>query len=390
MRRLLIAIVMVMVSTLPVFLAGASYLQLNSDIGLTPIGLGAVTAAFFLTASVTSTPLGRLVERIGWRNAMRINLVVSALIMLMIPVVVESPGMLAALLVAAGLPYGFTNPAANLSLAELAPPERRGIVFGLKHAGIPSSTLVAGAAVPLLVTTVGWRPTYALTSIFALVAWVLIATEPERSHQREAGVAGEDVDGRLSTLQLVTMAIGAAFGTWAAVSLGSFLVAGSVEASLSESQAGVLLFLGSAASILARLVAGIIADRRNSAGFFGVSVMMAIGAIAFVLISGASGVSFALLIIASFAFGWGWPGLMTFSVVRANATSAASSSAITQAGVFLGAGVGPVVIGWVVDNWTFTEAWLVVAVFTAIAAVIVGLVGAQMRARQPSVNPTPG
>ena len=83
-RRLAIAVMIVVVSTLPVFLTGASFVQLKEDIGLTATGLGAVTAAFFLTASVTSTPLGRMVERIGWKRAMRINCAVSATIVALI------------------------------------------------------------------------------------------------------------------------------------------------------------------------------------------------------------------------------------------------------------------------------------------------------------------
>ena len=35
------------------------------------VGLGVLTAVFFLTASVTSAPLGKAVERIGWQRAMR-------------------------------------------------------------------------------------------------------------------------------------------------------------------------------------------------------------------------------------------------------------------------------------------------------------------------------
>ena len=371
---------MVMVSTLPIFLAGSSFLQLEADIGLTATSLGLLTAVFFLTAAITSAPLGRLIERIGWKTAMRINCVVSASIVVLIAAFGTNTVAFGALLVVGGAAYGFTNPAANLALAQRAAKERRGLVFGLKHAGIPSSTLFAGAALPLFVLTIGWRPTFALSAVFAVVAWILINAEPD-----DAGALDGKIDearplGALTQGQLVVLALGSACATWAAVSLGLFLVAAAVDASLTESQAGVLLFAGSAASITARVLAGLLADRRSSPGFGAVATMMALGAGAFVFISGAVGPAFALWVLAAFAMGWGWPGLMTYSVVRANEGTAASSSAITQAGIFLGAGIGPLALGWVIDVWSFEVGWLVVAAFLTLAAAIVTSVAVRVRA----------
>lgn len=382
-RRLLISIVMVMVSTLPVFLTGASFLQLEEDIGLTPTTLGVVTAAFFLTASITSTPLGRLVERIGWRTAMRINCVVSAAIVILIAFVADGPLTHGMFMVAAGAIYGFTNPAANHALAQGAPANRRGVVFGLKHAGIPASTLAAGAAVPLLVLTIGWRPTFALATVFGVVAWVLISSEGESPAVNAEPSATRPALPPLRRSQLVTLAVGSAFATWAAVFLGTFLVAAAVEASFTESQAGVLLFLGSGASITARVIYGVIADRRASTGFVGVSLIMAMGTLALLIVPMTDGLGFALAVIAGFALGWGWPGLMTYSVVNANTGSAASSSAITQSGIFFGAGAGPVVLGWVVDNYSFDTAWWVVAGMLSVSAVVMFTVAYQRRALTP-------
>lgn len=384
MRRLLIAIVMVMVSTLPVFLTGAAFLQLSADIGLTATSLGAVTAAFFLTASITSAPLGRLVERIGWRTAMRINCVVSAVVVVLIAFLVDNAFTLGGLLIISGVVYGFTNPAANHSLAHGSATGRRGLVFGLKHAGIPASTLAAGAAVPLLVLTLGWRPTFALSSVFALVAWLLIAFESEERFENPPSTedAAPAPTRRLTTGQLVVLAIGSAFATWSAVFLGTFLVAAAVDVSFSEANAGLLLFAGSAVSIGARVLYGVLADRHRAGGFLGVSLIMGAGSIAMAFIAGADGVVFIVAVLAGFALGWGWPGLLTYAVVKANTSTAASSSAVTQAGIFLGAGLGPVMLGAIVDNWSFQAAWVTVSVLLATAALVVGTVAIRRRAMQ--------
>ncbi len=95
----------------------------------------------------------------------------------------------------------------------------------------------------------------------------------------------------------------------------------------------------------------------------------------FLLLGVASGAGFVVLVLAAFATGWGWPGLMTFTVVNANTGTAATSSGITQAGIFFGAGAGPIVLGVVVDRWGFDVIWLVVAATLAVASTVVATVG---------------
>ena len=109
-RRLSLAILIVALSALPVFLVGATFLQLELDIGLTTTGLGAATALFFLTASISSAALGRVVERIGWRASMRINSLTSALILVGIALFARSVVSLSLLMVAGGAVYGLANP----------------------------------------------------------------------------------------------------------------------------------------------------------------------------------------------------------------------------------------------------------------------------------------
>jgi len=45
-------------------------------------------------------------------------------------------------------------------------------------------------------------------------------------------------------------------------------------------------------------------------------------------------------------------------VVRNNPTAPAAATGITQTGTYLGAMAGPLVFGWVVDTWSYREAWL--------------------------------
>ncbi len=361
-RLMAVAILIVTVSTQPVFLLGAGFLQIGGELGFGPTGLGVLTASFFLAASVSSTPLGRVVERIGWQRAMRINLAGSIALSLAIAAFVRHTLTLATLLVAAGAVYGLANPAANQALADHVDPRRRGVVFGLKHAGIPMSSLVAGLAVPLLILAAGWRTAYVAAAVIGAVVMLAVPrTRIPASAARFAADPRRTVP-PMSARLLAALAGSSSFATWAAIALSTYLVAASVDVGFSESAGGLLLFAGSAASIAARVIAGSVTDRIGGRGFGAMAALMGAGVPIFVLLTVASGPVFGLLVVAAFATGWAWPGLMTYTVVNANAGSAASSSAITQAGIFVGAGVGPVILGLAIDRGGgFDAGWLLVA-----------------------------
>jgi cyanate permease len=190
-------------------------------------------------------------------------------------------------------------------------------------------------------------------------------------------VATQPVGGGLplSNVRLAVLAGGSSLATWAAIALSTYLVAAAIHDGFSESAAGYLLFAGSLSSIAGRIAAGAVADRRHSRGFAAVATLLVAGSFVFAGLIAASGAVFAVLVLVAFATGWGWPGLMTYTVVNANLGSAAASSAVTQAGVFLGAGLGPLVLGWLVDRHGFDVAWMAVVIALAVAAVVVAGVG---------------
>ncbi len=374
-RLMAVAILVITVSTQPVFLLGAAFLQMSADLEFGPTGLGVLTAVFFLTASLSSTPLGRVVERIGWQLAMRINVAAAMAVALLVALVARNVFVLGGLLFLGGLAYGMANPAANQALADHVDPRRRGLVFGLKHAGIPSSTLVAGLAVPALVLTFGWREAFVASLALGLVVLLLV---PRGVVAATADRLPPDPRRYVQPLNhglLAGLAAASAFATWAAIALSTYLVAAAVDVGFTEAQGGLLLFAGSGASIVSRVAAGALTDRFGGRGFGGVALLTGAGTVVFALLAGVTGVAFAVLVVAAFATGWAWPGLMTYTVVNANAGSAASSSAITQAGIFVGAGVGPVILGTIIDTWGFDAGWIAVALALALATVGVSLVG---------------
>ena len=372
-RLLLLGVLLVTTSTQPVFLVGASFFQIGPELGIGPVGLGLLTAAFFLTSSVSSPLAGRWVQRVGWRRAMRVNCVASAAVMASTAVAARSAWSLAGFLMAAAAVYGMANPAANMALAAHTDPVRAATVFGIKHAGIPGSTLLAGLAVPVVVIGFGWRASFAVSAVLAALVWLLI---PRSEREVHAGFGSQPRRGvPLDRSRLIGLAVASGLGATAATALGTYLVSAAIDTGMSETGAGLLQSVGSAISILARIVVGIGVDRRQAGGVRGLFLLFGGGAVTFAALTGANGWVFVILVVVAYATGWGWPGLMTFTVVDANRGTAAASSSVVQAGVFVGAGATPIVLGTAVERWGFDAVWVIVAAALLAGAGVARFIG---------------
>ncbi|MDH3500304.1 MAG: MFS transporter, partial [Acidimicrobiia bacterium] len=304
LRVLVLAILLVAVDTLPIFLLGAGAITIGDAIGFGPTGLGYLAAAFFLTAGAVSAPIGRLVERIGWQRAMRLNLIGTITVLLAMSIGARNILSMGGLLMAAAFLYGFGNPAANSALAQLVDPGRQGVVFGLKHAGIPTSTLLAGLAVPLIILNIGWRWTFVAGAVLAVGVYLLIPRSlPARS---EISIRAERADPLLDARRLRLLALGGTFATVAPSMLGTFTVAAAVDAGIGEAAAGILLSVGGFISIVARVSSGAVVDRYRLLGFGSMAILLALGAVAVYLLASSSGALFIVLLLAAFATAWGW------------------------------------------------------------------------------------
>lgn len=380
-RTVLVSVLVVTAATQPLFLLGAGALQAGPELGYGPAELGVFTAVFFLTAATVSARAGRIVERIGWPAAMRITTSGAAVVLVAMATVVRGPAeVVAALLIGAGV-YGFANPAANLAFARLFPIDRQGLFFGIKHAGIPVSTLLAGVAVPVVMLEVGWRWAFVGSAVLAAAVFVSVPRRVSAAEGRADEVEEQTV---MTPTELRLMSIAAALAVSAPSALGTFSVPAAVDAGIAEASAGVVVSVGSIASILMRVVVGRVADLRRSMGFGIMAVLLGAGTVFVAMLSGSAGLLFGTALVLSFCTAWGWPGLLTFSVVRANPRRPAAASAVVQAGVFVGAGAAPLLFGWLAEHVSYGLAWGSVALGLVGAASLVLVVAARLVRRRES------
>jgi MFS family permease len=377
------AITVTTVAVLPVFLTGALAVQISGELGFDPAGLGLVVALYFGISAVCSLPVGRLVERWGGAVTSRLAVLGVAVMMLALAGLARSYVSLVVILMAGAWCNVMGQLASNLTLARSVPAHRLGLSFGVKQAAVPLATLLAGAAVPVVALTIGWRWAYVIAAGLALLAMLGVP---------RGGVphvpTPKPPPGERATLALAVLGAGSGLGAGAANALGIFLVAAAVDRGIAPGTAGLVLTFGSVVGFAGRLLHGWLADRRAAGHVAFVAGSMALGAIGLALLAVSGTPALVVGTILGFGLGWSWPGLMQFAVVRLNPAAPAAASAIVQTGVYAGGFAGPIAFGFLAARTSFPTAWLCAAA-TMVAAALLVVLGRRLLVAHRTARSTP-
>ncbi|RZU72805.1 cyanate permease [Micromonospora kangleipakensis] len=359
------AIATTIACVLPVFLVGGLAVQMGHDLHFSPAGLGLAVSVYFGISALASVPSGALVERYGPAVVARAGILLSAGSLLAVATLVRSYPVLVALLGLSAAANALGQLASNAALARHVPVHRQGLSFGVKQAAIPVSTLLAGAAVPTIALTAGWRWAFVAAAGAALAALPAVPPqEGDRTARAAAGRAGR------ATWALVVVGVAATLAAAAANALGTFVVDSSVGRGLSPGLAGLTLTLGSAVCVAARVGAGWLADRREGGHVAVIAGMLVVGAGGLGLLALAGPAALVAGVVLGFGLGWAWPGLMNFAVVRLHPQAPAAATSITQTGVYAGGCLGPLALGAVAAHLGYPVMWAVAAASMLVAATL--------------------
>ncbi|HEX2153722.1 MAG TPA: MFS transporter [Acidimicrobiia bacterium] len=276
---------------------------------------------------------------------------------------------LAAASVLAGAAQALGNPSTNRLIMTQAEAGRRGVLTGIKQAGVQAGNFLGGILLPVGAASVlGWRGTVAAAAFVPVSGLALLGLlirgrpTPERPHppQRE----------RASAVVMRLAVYGGLIGI-ASGSLLTYLPSYSQETfGFSTEAGGALVSLFAAVGFVTRLTAGPLSERR-----FGHHRTLA-GMAAFTAFSGA------LLAVAP-SGGWLWPvaaliglGPMAWNVVGNLAVmelspegAAGRGSGVMMAGFLGGMAVGAPLFGGSVDLiGSYRPGWVAVGLVGAVAA----------------------
>ena len=401
-RTVAMCLTIVTVGQFPAFLTGASAVQIRAELGFSVTLLGLAISGFFIVSAATSAAAGRVVEHVGWPAGLRLGMAVTVVSLVGVALLADTWLLLAGFLALAGVGNALSQPAANLALVRVVPPERYGLVFGVKQSAILIATLLGGLSVPAIALTIGWRWTYtfaALVGGFAAIGTVTLR-DPERAVHvtgpASADQPTEPTEARsplaltrrspssLPARALRALLLVATVGVGSAMvgnAFGAFLVSSAVAGGMRPSRAGLLLAASSLLGLAVRIGIGWLADHRPIHPLRAMSSLLFVGSAGCVLLAldPALAVVGALLAVGA---GWGWPGLYNLAVVRAYPFAAAAATGVSQTGIYLGAAVGPLLLGLVADTVGFTGLWLTTTAI-ALASAALALTGHRALARQP-------
>ncbi|MCY3585720.1 MAG: MFS transporter [Acidimicrobiaceae bacterium] len=342
---------------------------------LTPIAddLGTTTgpvAALFSTAVCTYYAGGAIGGRIGDRFGARLLIAAAALAMSAGLALTAASDALwqtyAAFGVLVGLATGFCYPSMIGLIGRSFSERRRPAAMGFLLAGVGAGTLVMPLASHALISTLGWRQTYAVLAAVALVAigWAVSRGDRVRtSPARLLGVSQLVRSRRFLLFFAAVVAIGPGF--YAPV---AFYNDYAVNRGVAPALAAALIGISGATSVVARLACGALGHRADPmwlcrAAFAAMTAALVIWWISdgnpAVLIASAvaHGVGWAVWVTATPSVLAGWYGVENLGGVIG----------IHYTGLGVGALGGPAVCGFIIDASGFGPAIVLVTVTSLIA-----------------------
>lgn len=381
-RAVAAAIAVMTAGVLPVHLTGALAPELQDDLGFGDTGLGVAVGLYFGLSALATSAGGRFTDRVGPSRSLRLAAAASTMALVALAVLVRSYGALLVALAASTVGNAIAQPGSNVLVQQATPARVRGVSFGVKQSGIPLSTFLAGVSLPLLATRAGWQWAFAAAAGIGVVAWLLQPRQVtvRRADGRAGGLSAAD------RVVIRRLTLGAAFGAAAVAPISTFLVRAAEDAGMGAGAAGSLLAAGSVLLIAIRVGAGAAADRQPFDRFGAVATLLAVGTAGFALFAVGRPATLVLGTVLAFGAGWGWPGLFNLGVVETFPHAPGAATGRTQAGIFVGAVIGPLVTGVLADRVSFAAAWITTGTAAAVAAVLVAAAGRSRRSHAVAVG----
>lgn len=377
------SIVSMVAVTVPVLAPSAA-----PDMGISATAAGIYVSLMYIGSMVSSLWSGDFIFRYGAVRVSQICLVLAGL-GLMLTAFATIPMMALSALVI-GFGYGPVTPASSHILARRTPARMMSFIFSVKQTGVPLGGVLAGAIVPTLVLTMGWRSSGVLIGLLTIsLVFALIPIRKDMDRDRQPG---RSISFGGVTRPLVMVLTHRPLRQLAII---SFLYAGmqlclftylviflTGDIGLALVAAGFILSAAQLAGTAGRIGWGIIADRylppRLLLGLLG--IFMSGGALATAFISPDWPTSLIVAIIMVFgATAIGWNGVYLAEAARsAPEGRAGEATGGTLFFTFLGVVLGPSIFAAVASGFdSYPLGFMFFSVLTAIGGVV--LIGSHLR-----------
>jgi len=351
-------------------------LIIGENLQLTMSQIGMFPAALFLGQSLVSMPAGVLTDKLGSRKM--ILLIVLALSgSFLVMSFSTSFTFLLLFMTIAGFAYGSSHPTTNRGIMYWFDVKGRGTAMGIKQMGVTAGSALAAFLLLPLAKSFGWQISFLTAAIILLVIGLILYMlykEPQQvpdekgNLKKPNGYDFRDLIALLKHKGLMLITFSAMLLSGTQMILNTFIIIFAYERlGISIILAGVLLGISESGGSVGRVVWGVISDRlfkgERIIVLLIISILVAIVSVVVVMLP--SGISFYIVAIIVFVFGFGTSG---FNGIWMNATTEmvdrAKSGAATGVSITFGSwGVifFPPIFGLILDlTDSYTIAWLFV------------------------------
>lgn len=370
------ALVSMSAVTIPVFMPVAAV-----DMNIPPSYVGIFVSLIYVSATLSALVSGYLIRRFGPIFISQICLILCALGLGVTSLASVPMMILGTLIIGAG--YGPVTPASSHLLVRTTPYAIMSVVFSIKQTGVPLGGGLAGAVVPLLVVSHGWKMAawaVAATSIFLSIVLLPFRKQYDSECCEPSRFSWANISEPLKLIifhrELRQIVIASFFFVTMQLSLVSFIVTYLTEdIGMTLIQAGIILSASQATGIVGRILWGALADRyvkpRRMLGILGIG--MAAGALSAAFFSPQWPYPAILTVSALFgAAAIGWNGVYLAEVARlVRVEHAATATGGSLFFTFCGVLIGLPVFSLIVDK---TGSYPFGFGIAAIAAFICGLI----------------
>ena len=371
------------VSTLSFFALAVAASELQAEFAISKFQLGLLGAVNTGVGAILAPASGRFSDKVGGRSAVATTLIFTGVSAVLLAV---SPNYIFLLFASAigGVAQGLGNPATNKAISAGVSEASRGIVTGVKQSGVQASVFIAGVTVPVMSASFGWRSAMWLTAGITAALTLGLGVVPTREEPAPMDKSQVERSSKLPMFVTQVAIFGFLLGTIGG-GFGRFLPLFAEEAvGLSVEQAGQVFALQGLVAVPARLTAGIVLDRGASAKKM--MIMMAVlGAGSLLIVTAASAERPSLIwigtIIAGLTLGT-WNTAANLSMIRQKENAGIATGRL-MFGFLLGLTLGGPLVGWSIDRFDYTPAWLASSALALIAAAVVAR---RSSPREPAVG----
>ena len=371
------------VSTLSFFALAVAASELQAEFAISKFQLGLLGAVNTGVGAILAPASGRFSDKVGGRSAVATTLIFTGVSAVLLAV---SPNYIFLLFASAigGVAQGLGNPATNKAISAGVSEASRGIVTGVKQSGVQASVFIAGVTVPVMSASFGWRSAMWLTAGITAALTLGLGVVPTREEPTPMDKSQVERSRKLPMFVTQLAIFGFLLGTIGG-GFGRFLPLFAEEAvGLSVEQAGQVFALQGLVAVPARLTAGIVLDRGASAKKM--MIMMAVlGAGSLLIVTAASAERPSLIwigtIIAGLTLGT-WNTAANLSMIRQRENAGIATGRL-MFGFLLGLTLGGPLVGWSIDRFDYTPAWLASSALALIAAAVVAR---RSSPREPAVG----